>query len=162
MRPWFKNRYLGSLDGNYHTLVHMHVFIHYLQNKTTWMIKHIISMAKKWLIWALSQTLTIRPSRNYLHSDKDVDKTLKVVGWVNWLWNMKATKFYFWKLPEVVLVGLGWPTSAYICILLQLHTNFHKCIVLIIILYLSCLWIYQMFFKILNFSKSPLPPFQIY
>lgn len=115
--PKFVVSDLESLDGLYDTVVCLDVMIHYPQSKADGMIAHLASLAEKRLILsfapktfyydALKRVGELFPgpskaTRAYLHSEADVERALRKVGWTIKKKGLIATQFYFAKLIEAV------------------------------------------------------------
>lgn len=117
--PKFEVKDLESLDGKYHTVVCLDVLIHYPQNKADAMIAHLASLAEKRLILSFApktfyyDTLKrigelfpgpSKATRAYLHSEADVERALRKVGWKINKRGLTTTNFYFSKIFEAVPV----------------------------------------------------------
>ncbi|XP_058731915.1 magnesium protoporphyrin IX methyltransferase, chloroplastic [Vicia villosa] len=115
--PKFVVSDLESLDGLYDTVVCLDVMIHYPQSKADGMIAHLASLAEKRLVLsfapktfyydALKRVGELFPgpskaTRAYLHSEEDVERALRKVGWTIKKRGLIATQFYFAKLIEAV------------------------------------------------------------
>ncbi|KAB1217533.1 Magnesium protoporphyrin IX methyltransferase, chloroplastic [Morella rubra] len=115
--PKFEVRDLESLDGKYHTVVCLDVLIHYPQSKADGMIAHLASLAEKRLILSFAPKTFYydllkrvgelfpgpsKATRAYLHSEADVERALRKVGWRITKRGLIATQFYFAKLVEAV------------------------------------------------------------
>ncbi|KAI5383894.1 magnesium protoporphyrin IX methyltransferase, chloroplastic [Lathyrus oleraceus] len=115
--PKFVVSDLESLEGLYDTVVCLDVMIHYPQSKADGMIAHLASLAEKRLVVsfapktfyydALKRVGELFPgpskaTRAYLHSEADVERALRKVGWTIKKRGLIATQFYFAKLIEAV------------------------------------------------------------
>nr|XP_027191684.1 magnesium protoporphyrin IX methyltransferase, chloroplastic [Cicer arietinum]XP_027191685.1 magnesium protoporphyrin IX methyltransferase, chloroplastic [Cicer arietinum] len=117
LMPKFVVSDLESLDGKYDTVVCLDVLIHYPQNKADGMIAHLTSLAEKRLILsfapktfyydALKRVGELFPgpskaTRAYLHSEGDIERALRKVGWTIKKRGLTTTQFYFSRLIEAV------------------------------------------------------------
>ncbi|KAJ1411891.1 S-adenosyl-L-methionine-dependent methyltransferase [Sesbania bispinosa] len=117
--PKFVVKDLESLDGKYDTVVCLDVLIHYPQNKADGMIAHLASLAENRLIlsfapktfyYALLKRVgelfpgPSKATRAYLHSEADVERALRKVGWKIRKRGSITTQFYFANLIEAVPV----------------------------------------------------------
>lgn len=117
--PKFEVKDLESLDGKYDTVICLDVLIHYPQNKADGMISHLASLAKNRLILSFAPKTFYydllkrvgelfpgpsKATRAYLHSEADVERALKKVGWKIRKRGLISTQFYFAKLIEAVPV----------------------------------------------------------
>ncbi|KAK9668975.1 hypothetical protein RND81_13G100200 [Saponaria officinalis] len=115
--PKFEVKDLESLDGKYDTVVCLDVLIHYPQDKADAMIAHLASLAEKRLVlsfapktWYYNLLKRIgelfpgpsKATRAYLHSEADVERALKKVGWKIRNRGLVTTQFYFSSLVEAV------------------------------------------------------------
>lgn len=108
-----------SVRGKYHTVTCLDVMIHYPQDKADAMIKHLASLADKRLIISFAPKTPYysilkrigelfpgpsKATRAYLHTEADVEASLKAAGFKVVKREMTATKFYFSRLLEAVRV----------------------------------------------------------
>lgn len=115
--PKFQVSDLESLNGKYDTVVCLDVLIHYPQNKADGMIAHLASLAEKRLILSFAPKTFYydllkrvgelfpgpsKATRAYLHSEADVERALRKVGWRIRKRGLITTQFYFAKLVEAV------------------------------------------------------------
>ncbi|TQD82678.1 hypothetical protein C1H46_031791 [Malus baccata] len=115
--PKFVVKDLESLDGKYDTVVCLDVLIHYPQSKADGMIAHLASLAENRLLISFApKTLYYdvlkrigelfpgpsKATRAYLHSEADVERALKKVGWRIRKRGLTTTQFYFSRLVEAV------------------------------------------------------------
>ena len=106
----FEVKDLENLSGKYHTVVCLDVIIHYPQEQAAQMIAHLSSLAESRLVVsfapknlfysALKQIGNLfrgpsKATRAYLHSEAEVVKTLKSLGWEVKRRNQVSTRFYF-------------------------------------------------------------------
>jgi magnesium-protoporphyrin O-methyltransferase len=113
--PTFTVQDLESLSGTYHTVICLDVLIHYPQDKAAQMIEHlsslatdrlILSFAPKTIIYSLLKKIgdffpgPSKATRAYLHSEKEIVKTFKALGWTVGRSELTATQFYFSRLLE--------------------------------------------------------------
>ncbi|KAJ8752644.1 hypothetical protein K2173_005533 [Erythroxylum novogranatense] len=117
--PKFEVRDLESLDGKYDTVVCLDVLIHYPQNKADGMIAHLASLAENRLILSFAPKTFYydmlkrigelfpgpsKATRAYLHSEGDIERALRKVGWKIRKRGLISTQFYFANLIEAVPV----------------------------------------------------------
>lgn len=115
--PKFVVKDLESLDGKYDTVICLDVLIHYPQSKADGMIGHLASLANNRLILSFAPKTFYydilkrigelfpgpsKATRAYLHSEADVERALKKVGWTIRKKGLITTQFYFAKLIEAV------------------------------------------------------------
>nr|KYP49002.1 Magnesium-protoporphyrin O-methyltransferase [Cajanus cajan] len=115
--PKFVVKDLESLDGKYDTVVCLDVLIHYPQSKADGMIAHLASLANNRLILSFAPKTFYydllkrvgelfpgpsKATRAYLHSEADVERALRKVGWTIRKRGLITTQFYFAKLVEAV------------------------------------------------------------
>ncbi|KAL6182698.1 hypothetical protein ACLB2K_044111 [Fragaria x ananassa] len=115
--PKFEVSDLESLGGKYDTVVCLDVLIHYPQSKADGMIAHLASLAENRLLLSFApKTLYYdilkrigelfpgpsKATRAYLHSEADVERALKKVGWRIRKRGLTTTQFYFSRLVEAV------------------------------------------------------------
>lgn len=115
--PKFVVKDLESLDGKYDTVVCLDVLIHYPQSKADGMIAHLASLAENRLILSFAPKTFYydllkrvgelfpgpsKATRAYLHSEADVERALRKVGWTIRKRGLVTTQFYFAKLVEAV------------------------------------------------------------
>ncbi|XP_062030107.1 magnesium protoporphyrin IX methyltransferase, chloroplastic [Rosa rugosa] len=115
--PKFEVSDLESLEGKYDTVVCLDVLIHYPQSKADGMIAHLASLAENRLLLSFApKTLYYdilkrigeffpgpsKATRAYLHSEADVERALKKVGWRIRKRGLTTTQFYFSRLVEAV------------------------------------------------------------
>ncbi|KAJ7945625.1 magnesium-protoporphyrin IX methyltransferase [Quillaja saponaria] len=115
--PMFQVKDLESLDGKYDTVVCLDVLIHYPQSKADGMIAHLASLAENRLILSFAPKTVYydllkrvgelfpgpsKATRAYLHSEADVERALRKVGWKIRKRGLTTTQFYFAKLVEAV------------------------------------------------------------
>ncbi|KAK7291517.1 hypothetical protein RIF29_06725 [Crotalaria pallida] len=115
--PKFLVKDLESLDGKYDTVVCLDVLIHYPQDKADGMIAHLASLATNRLILSFAPKTFYydllkrigelfpgpsKATRAYLHSEADVERALRKVGWTIRKKGLISTQFYFAKLIEAV------------------------------------------------------------
>ena len=115
--PKFEAKDLESLDGTYDTVICLDVLIHYPQNKADEMIGHLASLAKNRLILSFAPKTFYydllkrvgelfpgpsKATRAYLHSEADIERALRKVGWKIKKRGLITTQFYFARLVEAV------------------------------------------------------------
>lgn len=115
--PNFVVKDLESLDGKYDTVICLDVLIHYPQSKADGMIAHLASLANNRLILSFAPKTFYydllkrigelfpgpsKATRAYLHSEADVERALRKVGWTIRKRGLITTQFYFAKLIEAV------------------------------------------------------------
>ncbi|CAL1358466.1 unnamed protein product [Linum trigynum] len=115
--PNFMVKDLESLDGKYDTVVCLDVLIHYPQSKADGMIAHLASLAENRLILSFAPKTFYydllkrvgelfpgpsKATRAYLHSEAEVERALKKVGWRIRKRGLITTQFYFARLVEAV------------------------------------------------------------
>ncbi|KAE9601358.1 hypothetical protein Lal_00023989 [Lupinus albus] len=115
--PKFVVKDLESLDGKYDTVICLDVLIHYPQNKADGMIAHLASLATNRLILSFAPKTFYydllkrvgelfpgpsKATRAYLHSEADVERALRKVGWTIRKKGLITTQFYFANLIEAV------------------------------------------------------------
>uniref|UniRef100_A0A1J3KAK5 Magnesium protoporphyrin IX methyltransferase, chloroplastic n=1 Tax=Noccaea caerulescens TaxID=107243 RepID=A0A1J3KAK5_NOCCA len=115
--PRFEVNDLESLSGKYNTVVCLDVLIHYPQNKADGMIAHLASLAEKRVILSFAPKTFYydilkrigelfpgpsKATRAYLHSEADVERALRKVGWKITKRGLITTQFYFSRLIEAV------------------------------------------------------------
>jgi magnesium-protoporphyrin O-methyltransferase len=113
--PTFTVQDLEGLSGRYHTVICLDVLIHYPQAKAAQMIAHLSSLATDRVILSFAPKTPIysllkkigelfpgpsKATRAYLHSERDVIKTFKSLGWTVKRSELTATQFYFSRLLE--------------------------------------------------------------
>jgi magnesium-protoporphyrin O-methyltransferase len=118
--PSFTVQDLEGLSGQYHTVICLDVLIHYPQDKATQMIGHLSSLATDRLILSFAPKTPIysllkkigelfpgpsKATRAYLHREKEIVKTFKVLGWQVKRSELTATQFYFSRLLEFTRVA---------------------------------------------------------
>lgn len=117
--PKFLVSDLESLNGKFDTVVCLDVLIHYPQSKADGMIGHLASLAEKRLILSFAPKTFYydllkrvgelfpgpsKATRAYLHSEADVERALRKVGWRINKRGLTTTQFYFSRLIEAVPV----------------------------------------------------------
>ncbi|KAI4336392.1 hypothetical protein L6164_014925 [Bauhinia variegata] len=115
--PKFEVKDLESLDGKYNTVICLDVLIHYPQSKADAMIGHLASLATNRLILSFAPKTFYysllkrvgelfpgpsKATRAYLHSEADVERALRKVGWKIRKRGSITTQFYFARLVEAV------------------------------------------------------------
>ncbi|CAN0906093.1 Magnesium protoporphyrin IX methyltransferase, chloroplastic [Linum grandiflorum] len=115
--PKFEVKDLESLEGKYNTVICLDVLIHYPQNKADGMIGHLASLAEDRLILSFAPKTFYydllkrvgelfpgpsKATRAYLHSEADVERALKKVGWKISKRGLITTQFYFSRLVEAI------------------------------------------------------------
>lgn len=115
--PEFVVKDLESLNGKYDTVVCLDVLIHYPQSKADGMIAHLASLAEKRLVLSFAPKTFYydllkrigelfpgpsKATRAYLHSEADVERALRKVGWTIRKRGLISTQFYFARLIEAV------------------------------------------------------------
>jgi magnesium-protoporphyrin O-methyltransferase len=113
--PIFTVQDLEGLSGHYHTVICLDVLIHYPQAKAAQMIEHLSSLATDRVILSFAPKTPIysllkkigelfpgpsKATRAYLHTERDVIKTFKSLGWIVKRSELTATQFYFSRLLE--------------------------------------------------------------
>jgi magnesium-protoporphyrin O-methyltransferase len=113
--PTFTVQDLEGLSGHYHTVICLDVLIHYPQAKAAQMIEHLSSLATDRVILSFAPKTPIysllkkigelfpgpsKATRAYLHTERDVIKTFKSLGWIVKRSELTATQFYFSRLLE--------------------------------------------------------------
>ncbi|KAI4379110.1 hypothetical protein MLD38_005446 [Melastoma candidum] len=115
--PKFEVSDLESLQGKYDTVVCLDVLIHYPQYQADKMIGHLASLASSRLILSFAPKTFYydilkrigelfpgpsKATRAYLHSEGDVERALRKVGWKIRKRGLITTQFYFARLVEAV------------------------------------------------------------
>ncbi|KAJ6672159.1 METHYLTRANSFERASE [Salix viminalis] len=115
--PKFEVNDLESLNGKYDTVVCLDVLIHYPQSKADGMIAHLASLSENRLLLSFAPKTFYydllkrvgelfpgpsKATRAYLHSEADVERALKKVGWKIRKRGLITTQFYFSRLVEAI------------------------------------------------------------
>ncbi|PKA65777.1 magnesium-protoporphyrin O-methyltransferase [Apostasia shenzhenica] len=113
--PAFQVKDLEGLEGKYDTVVCLDVLIHYPREKAEGMITHLASLAENRLVLSFAPKTFYydllkrlgelfpgpsKATRAYLHSESDVERALKKVGWSVRRRGFINTQFYFANLIE--------------------------------------------------------------